>query len=230
MPTLEGIERISLRDVIFREVASNILIHREYSSGASSRLIIEYGKVTTENPNRPHGFGMLDLATVAPFPKNPVIGAFFREIQRADELGSGMHKMMLYGKKYGCRDPQLMEGDLFRMVISVPEFGEKLTVTIPAHQVEAHDDAHDEAHDLTEIEKSIMTACAKEAYSTPELLIALGYRTRTGNFKKALAHLIDIEGIERTIPDAARSKNQKYPLTDKGRALLDTSMKKGPNA
>lgn len=177
---LEGIERISLRDVIFREVASNILIHREYASGASSRLIIEYGKVTTENPNRPHGFGLLDLATVAPFPKNPVVGAFFREIQRADELGSGMRKMMLYGKKYGGKDPQLMEGDLFRMVISVPEFGEKPTGTIPAHQVEAHD--------LTEIEKSIITACAKEAYSTPELLI---------------------------IPAKPTSRLQKYRLTDK---------------
>ena len=31
---------------------------------------------------------------------------------------------MLYGKKYGGADPQLIEGDNFRMVISVPEFGE----------------------------------------------------------------------------------------------------------
>jgi predicted HTH transcriptional regulator len=51
-----------------------------------------------------------------------VLGAFFREIDRADELGSGMRKMMLYGKKYGGADPQLIEGDIFRMVISVPEF------------------------------------------------------------------------------------------------------------
>ena len=33
-----------------------------------------------------------------------------------------MRKMMLYGKKYGGVDPQLEEGDIFRMVISVPEF------------------------------------------------------------------------------------------------------------
>jgi len=98
---LDGIERISLRDVIFREVASNMLIHREYTNGTPSRLIIEYGKVSTENPNRPHGFGPLDFANFAPYPKNPVIGAFFREIQRADELGSGMRKLMKYGKAYG---------------------------------------------------------------------------------------------------------------------------------
>ena len=76
---LEGIERRSLRDAIFREVASNVLIHREYASGIPARLIIEYGKVTTYNANRPHGFGLLDPETSAPYPKNPVIGAFFRD-------------------------------------------------------------------------------------------------------------------------------------------------------
>ena len=54
-----------------------------------------------------------------------MIGAFFREIDRADELGSGMRNLMKYGKAYGGADPQLIEGDVFRMIISVPEFGEK---------------------------------------------------------------------------------------------------------
>ncbi|NQT92721.1 MAG: putative DNA binding domain-containing protein, partial [Lentisphaerae bacterium] len=122
---LEGIERKSIREAIFREVASNMLIHREYASGVPARLIIEYRKVTTYNANRPHGFGVLDPETSAPYPKNPIIGAFFREIDRADELGSGMRNMMLYGKKYGGEDPQLIEGDVFQMVISVPEFSEE---------------------------------------------------------------------------------------------------------
>ncbi len=122
---LEGIERRSLRDAIFREVASNILIHREYSSGVPARLIIEYGQVSTWNANRPHGFGLLNPDSFAPYPKNPAIGSFFREIDRVDELDSGMRKMMMYGKKYGGADPQLIEGDVFRMIISVPEFGEK---------------------------------------------------------------------------------------------------------
>jgi ATP-dependent DNA helicase RecG len=35
---LEGIERISIRDAIFREVASNILIHREYTNAFPAKL------------------------------------------------------------------------------------------------------------------------------------------------------------------------------------------------
>ena len=67
------------------------------------------------------------MSTFAPFPKNPVIGAFFREIFRADELGSGMRKMMKYGKLYGGADPRLIEGDMFRMIVSAPEFGGQTT-------------------------------------------------------------------------------------------------------
>ena len=119
---LEGDMRVSLREIIFREVASNILIHREYASGGISRMIIEYGKVTTENPNRPQGAGILDLKTASPYPKNPVIGLFFQHIQRAEALGSGMHNLMRYGHRYGNDTPQLIEGDIFRMIIPVPEY------------------------------------------------------------------------------------------------------------
>ncbi len=42
-----------------------------------------------------------------------MIGAFFREIDRADELGSGMRNLMKYGKTYGGADPQLIERECF---------------------------------------------------------------------------------------------------------------------
>ena len=62
-------------------------------------------------------------ARTSPSTKNPVIARFFREIHRADELGSGMRKMMRYGKSYGDADPEMIEGDVFRIVVKVPEFG-----------------------------------------------------------------------------------------------------------
>ena len=121
---LEGTTSISIRDAIFREVASNLLIHREYTNAFPAKLIIEHGQVRTENSSRPHGFGRLDPETFTPFPKNPVIAKFFRQIGRADELGSGMRKMMKYSRAYGGAEPELIEGDVFRIVIKVPEFGE----------------------------------------------------------------------------------------------------------
>jgi hypothetical protein len=68
-------------------------------------LIIEYGRVRTKNSSHPHGFGRLDPENFTLFPKNPIIARFFRQIGRADELGSGMRKMMKYSRAYGGADP-----------------------------------------------------------------------------------------------------------------------------
>ena len=73
---LEGDMRISIRDTIFREVASNILIHREYMNAFPAKLIIERGQVRTENSNKPHGFGLINPETFSPFPKNGGLPAF----------------------------------------------------------------------------------------------------------------------------------------------------------
>jgi ATP-dependent DNA helicase RecG len=215
---LEGIERRSLRDAIFREVASNLLIHREYTSGATTRLIIEYGRVVTDNPSRPHGFGRLDPATTVPFQKNPVIGAFFRQIDRADELGSGMRKMMLYGKKYGDADPELIEGDIFRMVISVPEFGANpaevpqiVSISQPSGQVTGQ---------VTGQVINLLKVALGER-SRKELMEAMGLTGRDNFEKLYLRPALDAELIEMTIPDKPNSRLQKYRLTEKGKQLLE---------
>ncbi len=43
--------------------------------------------------------------------------------------------MMLYGKQYGDADPQLIEGDVFRMIVNVPEFSQNLTTSPESPQV-----------------------------------------------------------------------------------------------
>ncbi len=90
---LERDQRISLRDNIFREVATNILIHREFLNNFPARFIIGRDAVTTENGNRPHGHGLIDPSDFTPYPKNPTIARFFKEIGRADELGSGIREL-----------------------------------------------------------------------------------------------------------------------------------------
>jgi ATP-dependent DNA helicase RecG len=219
---LDGIERRSLRDIIFREVASNMLIHREYSSGATSRLVIEYGRVVTDNPSRPHGFGLLNPETAVPFQKNPVLSSFFRIIDRADELGSGMRKMMLYGKKYGGADPQLIEGDNFRMVVAVPEFGENPAEA--AHIVSSKQVTTEVATEVTtEVTTEVrrMLEAITGEMTRKELQDALGLRN-AGHFRKHyIAPAIESEFLEMTIPDKPNSHLQKYRLTQRGRELLE---------
>lgn len=51
---LEGIQSISARDKILREICSNSLAHRDYSSGYVAKLVIERDQLFTENANRSH--------------------------------------------------------------------------------------------------------------------------------------------------------------------------------
>ncbi len=217
--SLEGVERISIRDAIFREVASNILIHREYTNAFPAKLIIERGQVCTENSNKPHGFGTLDPTNFTPFPKNPVIGAFFREIHRADELGSGMRKMMRYGKAYGGGDPEMIEGDIFRIKVKVPEFGitgdESVGSEVSSETVTDIGTKSGPSRDQVEILRSCRTDKGIQ-----ELMVVAGRTNRTKFRDHVLKPLMEEEWLEMTIPDKPRSSKQKYRLTAKGNEFL----------
>ena len=114
---LDGIQSVSARDKILREIISNSLAHRDYSNGYVAKMVIERDKITVENGNRAHGFGALDIKTFEPFAKNPAISKVFREIGYADELGSGMRNSYKYTMMYSGAEPEFIEGDIFKIII-----------------------------------------------------------------------------------------------------------------
>ena len=113
---LDGIVNVNARDRILREIVSNTLAHRDYSSGFHAKMIIDDEKITIENSNLAHGMGALDLQKFEPFPKNPAISKVFREIGLADELGSGMLNTYKYTQLYSGENPLFEEGDIFRTI------------------------------------------------------------------------------------------------------------------
>jgi len=78
---------------------------------------------------------------------------------------------------------------------------------------EVHEKAHDGAHDasamnLSGTERRILIACGEGPRKASELLRTLGYKSRTGNFKRSLDRLLDSRILERTLGSAPRSGNQ----------------------
>jgi ATP-dependent DNA helicase RecG len=131
----EGEQRISLRDRIFREVVGNLIIHREFANAFPAKFIIEKDKVSTENWNRPHGNGVIDPSNFSPYPKNPVIARFFKEIGRVDELGSGVRNTFKYCGIYTPgTNPDFIEEDIFRTII--PLRSEKILETVSSSEWE----------------------------------------------------------------------------------------------
>ncbi|MDR1590213.1 MAG: transcriptional regulator [Oscillospiraceae bacterium] len=121
---LEGALSVSPRDQIARELTSNILSHREFTSTIPAKVIIERDRIITENWCLPKLPGKLDPTTFTPQPKNPLIANFFVNIHYADTLGSGVRNLYKYTKIYtNGSEPELIESDLFRTIVPLSLVG-----------------------------------------------------------------------------------------------------------
>ena len=114
----EGSQRKDLRELIFREVIGNIIVHREYTSAMATELIIYKDKVVVTNPNKALFHGPLDPERFSPYPKNPLIRKFFTAFGWTDELGSGVRNTNKFLKEYtpGAK-PVFIENDTFQTEI-----------------------------------------------------------------------------------------------------------------
>lgn len=118
---LEGDQRKSLRNILTREMIANTLIHREYTSSYQAKFVIEKDCMYVENANRASQEMLLTPDNAAPNPKNPIIADFFRNIGYADKLGSGVRNLFKYSKFYSGKEPEFIEGDVFRIIVPLNE-------------------------------------------------------------------------------------------------------------
>jgi ATP-dependent DNA helicase RecG len=96
------------------------------------------------------------------------------------------------------------------------------TSPVQVEAQEAHVEAHDRAHEpMTAVDMSILTACAAVPRSASEQVEMLGYCSRTGNFKKAVAGLIWQGLLAMTIPEIPWARAQRYRLTRVGIPILE---------
>ena len=118
---LEDGERTSLRNIICREMLVNTLIHRELTSSYIAKFVIEKNQMYVENASRALKDGVITPENMEPNPKNPIIAAFFRNIGHSDQLGSGVRNLYKYTKFYSGQEPELVEGDIFRIIVPLDD-------------------------------------------------------------------------------------------------------------
>lgn len=172
--TLDGIISISSRDKILREIISNVLAHRDYSSAFPAKFVIESKKMYTENSSQPHGHGEILLNTFTPYSKNPPIAKLFRIIGYADEMGSGMRNTYKYTKLYSGALPKFEEGDVFTTTIPLDNVAE-LAVT---PNVDKHSSR--EMLKINETDKKILQLlAANPSVTRVELARELGFSLST---------------------------------------------------
>ena len=231
---LDGIQNVSARDAILREIISNSLAHRDYSNGYVAKMVIEKERILVENGNRAHGIGTLDIESFRPFAKNPPISKIFREIGYADELGSGMRNSYKYTKLYSGAEPEFIEGDVFEIIIPLttgamtkvgPEISSEISGQVvkqaeyaSSTQAEYASSTQDQYAGSTQavtisldVQKlnDLLDYCS-EPRTRAEMQDFCGIKTREYFRKKILVLMINSGKILQTIPEHPNSPNQRY--------------------
>ncbi|NDV96902.1 AAA family ATPase [Dysgonomonas sp. 521] len=115
---LEGDQRKDLRELIFREIIANAIVHREYTSAYPTTMVIRHNRVEITNPNKPIFRGLLSVDSFNPYAKNPNIRKFFSEFSWVDEIGSGVRNVNKYLNIYSSgAKPLFIEDDQFKTII-----------------------------------------------------------------------------------------------------------------
>ena len=203
----EGVQSVSARDRILREICSNSLAHRDYSSGYVAKIVIERNRLYTESANRSHGHGLLHLSSFEPYAKNPPISKVFREIGLADELGSGMRNTYKYTKLYSGGTPEFIEGDVFRTIVPLAPIAVEKVGPQDGTQATPYDTPYDAPHD-TPYER-ILAFCM-EPRSKAEIMQHCGYQDSKHFTQKYLKPLLNRGLLKMTLPDKPQSHDQRY--------------------
>lgn len=188
-----------------------MLIHREFTNPYPAKLVIEQDRVFTENWNKPHGRGNIDPESFSPYPKNPMIARFFKEIGRVDELGSGVRNTYKYCGLYTSgTKPEFIEGDVFKAIIPI-------SIHPVAVKVSAKATGQVTVEVGGEVQKVVGALDVEMKRS--EIQEKLGLK-HDDYFR---LHYIEpaLKGgfIEMKYPERPNHPNQKYRLTEKGEKL-----------
>jgi ATP-dependent DNA helicase RecG len=115
-----------------------------------------------------------------------------------------------YGKTFGGEDPRMIEGDVFQIVVKIPEYT----------GFEEQDRKKD-SEQVTEQVKRILVCLKSSAASTRELMQCMELKHRPSFLYEYLQPSIDAGLVAMTQPNSPKSPTQKYRLTSKGYDLLN---------
>jgi ATP-dependent DNA helicase RecG len=191
-------QSVSLRSKIARELVSNILVHREYTSAFPAKIIIERDRIITENWSLPKTPGRINPNNFAPYPKNPLLSHFFVNIGRADVLGSGVRNLYQFTKLYSGGEPELVDGDIFKTIVPL---------NLSFKEVNDNQNLNDKVNDNNEDRKHILAYIVQNgSISTTQAAQTIGRSHSTA--RRVLLQLVK----ENLLVSSGANKNKTYRL------------------
>ena len=221
---------------VISEAIVNAIAHRDYTSHGSVQVMLFSDRLEIWNPGTlPANLTLAKLRQPhGSFPSNPLLAEPLYLTKYIERMGTGTGDMIQKCRAVGLPEPEFTMSDGFKITIRRPESQVPATSPIDSDKVSGekldgvhdgvhhgdHDGGHDGVHhlsNLSEVALNILKFCSDVPMGTPDLLNALGYGTRTRNYRESIAKLLELGLIEMTNPASPKSKKQKYQLTIKGR-------------
>jgi len=236
-----GIQRIDLRNKIFREIIANLLAHREYRNSFPAKFLVFSDIVRTENGTKPLQTGSVTLDNLETHPKNPMIAKVFKELGWVEELGSGRKNIRKYAPVY-FSDFQVEISNNERFIFSISyqntdkdalvDFGfSEMLQLVGANLGLSWDQRRQElAHSRHQVgTKSALSwyqiqtllEFVKTSRSMTDIMEVFDWSDRTKFKKKYINPLLETGLLEMSHPDVPNSPMQRYFLSKKGILFID---------
>jgi len=203
-----------------REVVSeaivNAVAHRDYTSNGSVQVMLFSNRLEVWNPGglppsltlemlrQPHGS----------VPGNPLLAESLYLTRYIERMGTGTGDMIRRCREAGLPEPEFSVSDGFvttlrRKTGELSRAGGLQPELRPESQPES-------------LEVRVLRLLGEQPSSKAALSASLGHKEISGQLNKVIRLLLAEENIEYTVPDKPNSRLQKYQITEKGRALLNT--------
>jgi ATP-dependent DNA helicase RecG len=214
---IQRIERYPVADAALREAALNALVHRDYANGASVQIrVYDDNLKIWKTCAYPDSWTVKTLLGVhASTPLNPAIAHVFFRSGEIETCGRGIERILAACKDAGTPKPKL----------TFDGTGIALEFRYPPEYLKAMADPGRATRQVTgqvdEELRRILIIIRKEM-SRQEIQAALALRGRENFEARYLKPALEAACIERTISEKPNSRLQKYRLTEKSRALLET--------
>ncbi|MBD1399039.1 putative DNA binding domain-containing protein [Pontibacter sp. JH31] len=142
--------------------------------------------------------------------RNRRIGDFLKELRLTEGRGTGIPKI---------RRTMLLN-DSPAPIFETDEARNYFLVTLPIHESFLPlNDEPDLEGSFIDFAKDVLALC-RVPHSRLEILRSLGVNTGAASYRKYILPLLQLELLRLTIPDKPSSKNQKYLITNAGKAML----------
>jgi len=186
---------------ILREAIINALVHSDYSQrGAPIRVVFLDDRIEIESLGiLLPGLTVDEIKRGTSRIRNHVIARVFRELNLIEQWGTGVRRIFTEARELGLREPLIEEVGMRPRLTVYLASKHKIAVAEKGAQSGAQSRAQSVA---------ILAALAQGPLSASELVVALGLRSKTGAFKRAMSDLLEQQQIEYTIADNPSSRLQ----------------------